>query len=43
MIKISNVLLLSCLMTGLSVHWETVHAQANFYEGKTIRLIVGFQ
>jgi tripartite-type tricarboxylate transporter receptor subunit TctC len=42
MIKISNVLLLSCLMTGLSVHWETVHAQANFYEGKTIRLIVGF-
>jgi tripartite-type tricarboxylate transporter receptor subunit TctC len=29
-------------MTGLSVHWETVHAQANFYEGKTIRLIVGF-
>jgi tripartite-type tricarboxylate transporter receptor subunit TctC len=42
MIKISNLLLLSCLMTGLSVHWETVHAQANFYEGKTIRLIVGF-
>src|SRR6476659_8278423 len=42
MIKISNVLLLSCLMTGLSVHWETVHAQSNFFEGKTIRLIVGF-
>ena len=42
MIRISNLLLLSCLMTGLSVHWETVHAQANFYEGKTIRLIVGF-
>jgi tripartite-type tricarboxylate transporter receptor subunit TctC len=42
MIKISNLLLLSCLMTGLSVHWETVHAQTNFYEGKTIRLIVGF-
>ena len=42
MIRISNLLLLSCLMTGLSVHLETVHAQANFYEGKTIRLIVGF-
>jgi tripartite-type tricarboxylate transporter receptor subunit TctC len=42
MIKISNLLLLSCLMTVASGHWETAHAQTNFYEGKTIRLIVGF-
>src|SRR5882762_11218418 len=42
MIKISNLLLLSCLMTVASGHWEMVHAQSNFYEGKTIRLIVGF-
>lgn len=42
MIKISNLLLLSCLMTVASGDWETVHAQSNFYEGKTIRLIVGF-
>ena len=42
MIQISNLLLLSCLMTVASVHWKTSHAQTNFYEGKTIRLIVGF-
>src|SRR5258708_40365502 len=42
MIKISNLLLLSCLMTFASGYWETAHAQSNFYEGKTIRLIVGF-
>ena len=42
MIRISNLLLLSCLMTVASGDWETVHAQSNFYEGKTIRLIVGF-
>lgn len=42
MIKISNLLLLSCLMAVASGDWETVHAQSNFYEGKTIRLIVGF-
>src|SRR5258707_15778127 len=42
MIKISNLLLLSCLMTVASGDWETVQAQSNFYEGKTIRLIVGF-
>ena len=42
MIRISNLLLLSCLMTVASGDWKTVHAQSNFYEGKTIRLIVGF-
>jgi len=42
MIKISNLLLLSCLMAVASGDWETAHAQSNFYEGKTIRLIVGF-
>ncbi len=42
MIRISNLLLLSCLMTVASGDWETAHAQSNFYEGKTIRLIVGF-
>lgn len=42
MIKISNLLLMSCLMAVSSGDWETVHAQSNFYEGKTIRLIVGF-
>ena len=42
MIRISNLLLLSCLMAVASGDWETVQAQSNFYEGKTIRLIVGF-
>jgi len=42
MIKISNLLLLSCLISVASGDWETVQAQSNFYEGKTIRLIVGF-
>ena len=42
MIRTSNLLLLSCLLAVASGDWETVHAQANFYEGKTIRLIVGF-
>jgi len=42
MIRISNLLLASCLMTVASGDWKTVHAQSNFYEGKTIRLIVGF-
>ena len=42
MIRISNLLLLSCLMTVASGDWKTAHAQSNFYEGKTIRLIVGF-
>ena len=42
MIKISNLLLLSCLMAVASGDWETAYAQSNFYEGKTIRLIVGF-
>ena len=42
MIRISNLLLVSCLMTVASGDWKTVHAQSNFYEGKTIRLIVGF-
>jgi len=42
MIKISNLLLLSCFITVVSGQWRSVHAQTNFYEGKTIRLIVGF-
>jgi len=42
MIRISNLLLLSCLMAVASGDWQTAHAQSNFYEGKTIRLIVGF-
>jgi tripartite-type tricarboxylate transporter receptor subunit TctC len=29
-------------MAVASGDWETAHAQSNFYEGKTIRLIVGF-
>lgn len=42
MIKTLKLVLLSCLMIVASGRWQTLHAQANFYEGKTIRLIVGF-
>ena len=40
--KVSKLVFLACLITIASGAWETAHAQANFYDGKTIRMIVGF-
>jgi Uncharacterized protein conserved in bacteria len=42
MTKFSRVLLLLCIWVIDSGAPQAVHAQGNFYEGKTIRLIVGF-
>jgi len=40
--KVSKLVFLACLITIASGDWETAHAQASFYDGKTIRMIVGF-
>src|SRR6478672_13250990 len=42
MTKFSRVLLLLCIWIIGSGAPQAAHAQSNFYEGKTIRLIVGF-
>ena len=34
--KLSKLVFLACLITIASGDWETAHAQANFYDGKTI-------